>query len=241
MNKVTILEVEFEDHTGGKRIIYPVIVSDEREMILIDCGYPAFLSVIQAAAQAKSIDISHLTKIIITHHDFDHMGALAEFKRIYPHIEIMASIDDEKYISGKEKSLRLQQLESAYDTLTAEQKSISKKMQQILASVEKVEVDKKLQDKDWFPCCGGVEIVATPGHMPGHISVYLNESKTLITGDVLVLENGELIGANPQYTLDMATAQKSIKKLLNYPIDRLICYHGGVYEKNVKESLQKFI
>ncbi|EIW20997.1 MULTISPECIES: MBL fold metallo-hydrolase [Pelosinus] len=92
-----------------------------------------------------------------------------------------------------------------------------------------------------FPCCGGIEIVATPGHMPGHISIYLEENKTLITGDALVLENGELIGANPQHTLDMATAKKSIKKLLNYEIDRLICYHGSIYEKDVKESLKKFI
>ncbi len=177
MNKVTVLELEFDYYAGGRRIIYPVIVSDEKEMILIDCGYPAFLPRIQADAKEKGVDISRLTKIVITHHDFDHMGSLAEFKRVYPHIEVMASIDDEKYISGNEKSLRLQYLEAVYDTLTEDQKLISKKMQQVMASVEKVEVDKKLQDKGWFPCCGGIEIVATPGHMPGHISVYLEESK----------------------------------------------------------------
>lgn len=240
MNQLAVLEIEA--HYGGiKRKICPVLLRDEREMMLIDCGFPGFLPLVQAAAKAKGFDISNLTKIIITHHDYDHMGALAEFKRAYPNIKVLASIDDEKYISGKEKSLRLQQAEAAYHALPNDQKENAKKYQQTLTSVEKVEVDEKLQDKDWFPCCGGVEIVATPGHMPGHISVYIKESKTLVTGDALVLENGEVAGANPQYTLDMATAKKSIKKLLDYEIDRLICYHGGIYEKAIKESLQKFV
>lgn len=240
MNNVTILEIEF-DYQGAKNVIYPVILSDKSEMILIDCGYPGFLPLIRDAARTKGIDISNLTKIIITHHDFDHMGALAQFKREYPHIEVLASIDDEKYVSGKEKSLRLQQAEDVYDKLPEEQKESAKMFQRVLESVENVEVNKSLQDKDSFPWCGGVEIVATPGHMPGHISIYLKESKTLVAGDALVIEEGKLSIANPQYTLDMANAKKSIKKLLRYEIDGIVCYHGGIYMEGIKESLQKLV
>ncbi len=239
MKGLTVLDIQF-DYGGEKNTIYPVIVSDETEMILIDCGYPGFLSVIRAAATAKGLDISKLTKIIITHHDFDHMGALAEFKRVYPHIAVLASIDDEKYVSGKEKSLRLQQAEALFDSLPQEQKQNAKKFQQVLESVENVEVDEILKDKDLFPWCGGLEIVATPGHMPGHISIYLKQSKTLIAGDALVVEDG-LVIANPQYTLDMTGAKNSIKKLLNYEIDRIICYHGGIYMEDIKKSLEKLI
>jgi glyoxylase-like metal-dependent hydrolase (beta-lactamase superfamily II) len=107
LGEIAVLEIKF-DYAGASNIIYPVILRDEQELILIDCGYPGFLSAIRAAAKEKGIDISRLTKIIVTHHDFDHMGALAEFKKEYPQIEILASIKDEKYISGKEKSLRLQ-------------------------------------------------------------------------------------------------------------------------------------
>lgn len=71
-----------------------------------------------------------------------------------------------------------------------------------------------------FSWCGGIWIVATPGHMPGHISIYVRERKTLISGDALVVENGELAIANPQYTLDLVEAKKSIKKLLNFEIYR---------------------
>ncbi|MEN2259116.1 MBL fold metallo-hydrolase [Paraclostridium benzoelyticum] len=53
-----------------------------------------------------------MTKLIIMHHDFDHMGSAADLKSKYPNIKILASEKDESYINGKEKSLRLQQTES---------------------------------------------------------------------------------------------------------------------------------
>lgn len=86
----------------------------------------------------------------------------------------------------------------------------------MLESVESCNVDKCLIDKDYFDFCGGIEIISTPGHMPGHISIYVKESKTLIVGDALVIESGELKIALPQYTLDIDEARKSVKKLLSY-------------------------
>lgn len=238
MSKLTALEVKF-DFAGATNTIYPVILSDEEEMVLIDCGYPNFLPLIKAASESNGLDISKLTKIIITHHDFDHMGALAEFKRAYPQLKVLSSVEDEKYVSGKEKSLRLQQAEGIYESLPEDQKEGAMGFQKLLESIENTDVDICLKDKDFFSCCGGVEVIATPGHMPGHISIYVRDSKTLIAGDALVIENGELVIANPQYTLDIEEAKKSIKKLLNYNIDRVICYHGGIYTKNVKEALEK--
>lgn len=240
MNKLTVLEIKF-DFNGNTNVIFPVVLRDESEVILIDCGYPECLPLIKTVAKENRIDISKLTKIIITHHDFDHMGALADFKREYPQIKVLASVNDEKYISGKEKSLRLQQAESIYDKLPNDKKESAKKFHEFIESIESVQVDVCLKDKDSFSWCGGVEVIDTPGHMPGHISIYIKESKTLISGDALVIENDKLIIANPQYTLDMDNAKKSIKKLLDYEIDRIVCYHGGIYTKNIKESLQNII
>lgn len=238
LNKLIPLEIKF-NFDDVENTIFPVILSDEKEMVLIDCGYPGFLPLIQIEAQKKGIDINKLTKIIITHHDFDHMGALAEFKRTYPRVEVFSSLEDEKYVSGKEKSLRLQQAEAIYNKLPEEQKEAAKSFHKLLESIECVKVDACLGDKDSFPWCGGIEIITTPGHMPGHVSIYIKDSKTLISGDALVVENGELAVANPQYTLDIVEAKKSIRKLLNYEIERIICYHGGIYTGNIKAAVIK--
>lgn len=240
MNEVITLEVTF-NFGGGVNTIHPVILKDEKEMILIDCGYKHFLSLIKKAAEERAINLNKLTKIIITHHDFDHMGSLAEFKREYSNLAIISSYDDEKYISGKVKSLRLQQAELLHDFLPQNEKKDAENFQKLLKSVECVKVDLMVKDKDILPWCGGVEVIATPGHMPGHISLYLKEFKTLISGDALVVENGELVIANPNYTLDMGEAKKSIEKLLNYDIEKIICYHGGIYTENIKASLEKIL
>jgi glyoxylase-like metal-dependent hydrolase (beta-lactamase superfamily II) len=240
MNKINVLEIKFGFNDKIDRI-YPVIIEDEEEMILVDCGYPNFLPMIEQEAITRGIDIKKLTKIIITHHDFDHMGSLAAFKRKYPSIKVLASIDDEKYINGSEKSLRLQQAESIYDFLSEGEKEGAKAFHSMLESVETCDVDICVKDKDFFDCCGEIEIVTTPGHMPGHISIYIKTSKTLVAGDALVVENNKLAIANPQYTLDMMAAKKSIIKLMSYEIDTIICYHGGVYKNNIEKSLCSII
>jgi glyoxylase-like metal-dependent hydrolase (beta-lactamase superfamily II) len=240
MNEVLTLDITF-NFGNMVNSIYPVILKDEKEMILIDCGYKHFLPLIRKSAEAKGVNLDELTKIIITHHDFDHIGSLAEFKSEYPNISIISSYDEEKYISGKEKSLRLQQAEALHDSLPEAEKRDAENFQKLLKSVESVNVDTLVKDSDIFPWCGGIEVIATPGHMPGHISLYLKEFKTLISGDALVVENGELVIANPNYTLDMGEAKKSIKKLLNYDIEKIICYHGGIYTENIKASLEKIL
>lgn len=238
MNKLSVLKISFNS-SGVPNIIYPVVIYDENEMVLIDCGYPGFLPRLQESAMNYGIDLSRLTKVIITHHDFDHMGALAELKRADPNIKVLASFEEEKYISGSKKSLRLQQAEAIYDTLPESQKQAAKQFSKVLEAVENVEVNQILNDGDILPCCGGIKIVATPGHMPGHISIYHIESRSFIAGDALVVENNKLAIANPQYTLDMAGAKNSIKKLLDYEIETVICYHGGIVTREIKEVLQK--
>lgn len=237
MNKLNVLKIDFEFNDMIDSI-YPVILEDDKEMILIDCGYPNFLGLIEESASKNNIDLNRLTKLIITHHDFDHMGSALALKQKYPNIKIVASSKDEKYINGKEKSLRLKQAESIFDSLPEEQKEWALNFQKTLESVDNVDVDIVLNDGDTFECCGGIEIIETPGHMPGHISIYIRESRILISGDAFVIENNKLDIANPQYTLDMKQARESIDKLLRYDIDKIICYHGGIYQGDIKKSLK---
>lgn len=240
MNKLHVLELNFE-FNGNKDAIYPVLLTDDKEMVLIDCGYPNFLALIEECAAKNNIDISNLTKIIITHHDFDHMGALGEFKRKYPNIKVMAAKEEVPYIEGKKKSLRLQQAESLYGLLSDEEKPQAEIFHKTLESVENCKVDVGLNQGDILDIAGGIEVVATPGHMPGHISLYHKQSKSMIVGDALVLENGELAVALPKYTLNIKEALRSVEKFLNYDIDRIICYHGGVYNKDIRKALKNII
>ncbi|MFP3381467.1 MBL fold metallo-hydrolase, partial [Bacillus sp. SIMBA_069] len=63
-----------------------------------------------------------------------------------------------------------------------------------LESPPKGRVDYTLIDGQELPFCGGIRVIHTPGHTPGHISLYLKQSKILIAGDSMYSVNGILGG-----------------------------------------------
>ena len=70
-------------------------------------------------------------------------------------------------------------------------------------------------------------IIETPGHTPGHISV-LDPAGTglLVAGDALNGQDGEVIGANPQFTSDIPTADDSVRRLGQFTYDTVVFGHG---------------
>lgn len=49
--------------------------------------------------------------------------------------------------------------------------------------------------------------------------------------------DGQLSGPNPLATFDMNEANKSLKKLAQYDIETVICYHGGVFRENAQQRI----
>jgi glyoxylase-like metal-dependent hydrolase (beta-lactamase superfamily II) len=88
------------------------------------------------------------------------------------------------------------------------------------------------------PLAGGVTLIPTPGHTPGHICVYHHASTTLIAGDCFSASEGILRLTEAGFCSDFDLMKRSIKVLLNYDIDRVVCYHDGVVSHNVKEQLR---
>lgn len=100
-----------------KFYIYPVVIKSYDDLILIDTGFPMFLSLIEKAFEKNGLDIRKLQQVVLTHHDHDHMGAVKELVKKYPSIKVKCSAEQMPYILGKKKPLRLEQPEKlAADT-----------------------------------------------------------------------------------------------------------------------------
>ncbi|MDF2947154.1 MAG: beta-lactamase domain protein [Bacillales bacterium] len=229
MLNIKVLNIEYQ-FNGIKETIHPVIIFSGEEIILIDCGYPDFLSIIEREIQKNGVDCNAISKIVITHQDHDHMGSLADFIGKYPKIRVIAGNYETPYITGDKKSLRLKQAEEFQKTLPVDQKEFGEQFCEILRNVRPCNVDIKVNDGDFIDINEECEVIETPGHTPGHISLYLRKIKTIITGDSAVLENNKLVIANPQFTLDLKQAEDSLEKILSYDVNTFICYHGGVYK-----------
>jgi glyoxylase-like metal-dependent hydrolase (beta-lactamase superfamily II) len=94
-----------------------------------------------------------------------------------------------------------------------------------------------VEDTGQLPFCGGITIIHTPGHKPGHICLYVEQSKTLIAADALAVEGDELILPPKSVNLDWRLAMKSLEKLIKYDIQTVVCYHGGIWKGNVSRSI----
>lgn len=209
--------------------VYPTLLWDESNVILVDCGFIGALPYLEKELGRYGLSAERLTGLVLTHHDHDHMGAAAALKRVNPRLKIYASQEEAPYISAQEKPLRLQQAEELQKTLPPERQAFGRAFCDMLRQVEPVGVDVFLHDGDSLDWCGGCRVIATPGHTPGHLSLLMEKDPTVITGDAMALEDGLPVIANPQLTLDLEQAEKSMEKLLSLGEKTYFCYHGGVY------------
>jgi glyoxylase-like metal-dependent hydrolase (beta-lactamase superfamily II) len=57
-----------------KTSINPVVIKGLNGLLLVDCGFDSFLPKLEDAMASESLSLGDVKKIIITHHDGDHMG-----------------------------------------------------------------------------------------------------------------------------------------------------------------------
>ena len=72
----------------------------------------------------------------------------------------------------------------------------------------------------------GLQIIETPGHTPGHISVLDPASGVLVAGDALNGADGGVVGANPDFSEDMDLANASVAKLAGFDYEFALFGHG---------------
>lgn len=240
MIAVHTLPIRFTNN-DQEQVIYPVLIKTDSSLILVDCGYENQIHLLEEATLSIGFHLGDLTGIIITHHDIDHMGGLFELKQKYPHAKVYSSKMEAPYVGGKKKSLRLIQAENLFDQLPEAHQPWAIAFQQQLSNMKCVTVDESFEEDGYLPFLKSVVSIHTPGHMPGHISLYIPSLKTLIAADAMVIEDGTLQIANPQFTMNLAEAIASVKKLSELEIDTLICYHGGIMMKNIHNNMNTLI
>lgn len=212
------------------RILNSVLIWDENDMALIDTGLPGMFLDIIKEIEAAGTYFERLKKVIITHHDIDHIGSLTDIvNKSKGKIEVIAHTLEAPYINGEEQSLKM----------TPERLKAMPREERARFKALKTEVDTEVSDGEILPYFGGITIIHTPGHTHGHICLYLHKYKTLVTGDALNVEGGQLIGPKPEYTYDMPLALTSLKKLLDYDIETIICYHGGIFKGDISNRISK--
>ncbi len=240
-DNVQMLEISM-NMLGVQSKIYPTLIWDENNMILVDTGMPNTVDMIKDEITKAGLSFDKINQIIITHADIDHIGGISNLQDILAHkVLVLAHNDDKPFIQG-EKTLnkitpeRMKQLEEQIKKMPEDQR---KPIMEMFQNPPKFHVDTVLEDGSELPYCGGIVIIHTPGHTPGHICLYFKASKILVAGDLLHIEDGELRGPYSRNTPDMKSALDSLKKFAKYDIEKIVCYHSGLFTANPNQQLEE--
>jgi len=206
------------DAGGNPFVVHTALLQDENGAVLVDTGIPGQLELIRSVLEKESVAFDQLKQVIITHQDRDHIGSLPEIVEASGgDVQVLAHELAVPYLSGEVPLIK------------------SNKM------APPVRVDVLLQDGDVLPISGGLQVIFTPGHTPEHISLFHIPTKTLISGDALSAQDGVLMPFSPVHTLDHKLAAESIAKLLDFDIETVIAYHGGVVTGGIRERLREIL
>ncbi len=215
----TMLEVVSEHGA-----FYPVLLKDAAGWMLVDTGFPLTYSLIVCEMARFGCEPKDITAIVLTHQDIDHIGNVKEFLAANPAIKVLAHEAEAPYIDGREAPVKLARLPQDHPFYPELKKGFDNR---------RFAIDNLLADGQMLPYCGGIQVLHTPGHTPGHICLYLPEDRVLIAGDALNIASGRLAGPAPEHTIDMATAIRSLEKLKTPEIDVVLTFHGGCYRGGV--------
>lgn len=186
-------------------------------LILIDTGTQPDASDLLADINKTGYKPSDIENIVITHVHPDHVGGLATLKEL-SNARVAAHEIEAKFISQRETYTGPPGAEYHKHAGT--------------------NVDDLLKDGQVYE---GLLVIFTPGHTPGHISLYDKEADLLIAGDALRHDKDGLNPMPDHINFDVPQHHNSVRKLAKTKFNSIIVGHGDPVQSNGSAMLDNLI
>ncbi len=150
------------------------LVDSDGQVTLVDCGLKRAPARIVRGLESIGRHPRDVTRILLTHAHNDHAGGAARFAARSGAESVMAHTADADYLRSGSMPPR--------DATTGIGRLIGRLPAGGFSPVHAVT---ELQDGQLLEVAGGLRVLHTPGHTPGHVSLLHPDSGVLITGDAI--------------------------------------------------------
>jgi len=199
------------------------LVTSGPEMFVIDTGMPRNGNLIINYVKRIGENPSDLKFIILTHSDIDHVGSVAELKKITS-AKIAIHENDAAILSGKAK------FKSVRGPL-----GLLFKLASPLMGFHPVVPDIILKDNMDI---AGYKVIFTPGHTNGSICLY-QPGKTIFVGDALKSDaDGNPWPPSKTMSIDVNEAKRSVIAISKLEFDILLPGHGAPVKGGASAKLK---
>lgn len=216
-----------------------VLFGGGNDWVLVDAGVTGSKSAILSAAEECFGSGVAPKAIVLTHGHFDHVGVLEDLARHW-NAPVYAHPLEHPYLTGK----------AAYPDGDS---SVGGGLMAALSGLyptRPVDVSQHLQrlpEDGTVPFMPGWRWIHTPGHSPGHVSLWRDSDRTLIAGDAFVttkpesayataFQTPEIHGPPQYFTIDWEKSRASVQTLAALRPNLVVTGHGRAMEGEAMTS-----
>ena len=204
-----------------------LFADDDGSLTLVDAGLKRADKKVLAALAGLGKAPQDVERIVLTHAHQDHAGGLAAIKDATGGT-VHAHDRDAVYLQrGKPPQLDGTRLSGRV-------------MNRTRGGFGKVEVGETFQDGELLPIGGGLRVVHTPGHSPGHVSLLHEPTGVLITGDAIFNVRG-LRYSPSLFCTDIALSRETADRLGELEYDVVAFTHGEHITDGAREAVRAFL
>lgn len=230
------LQVPIPDNPLGHLNAY--VVRGTAGWLMIDTGWhtPDAFNALKSGLEDLGLDVTDISKIVLTHVHPDHFGLAGRIKHLSPRTDLLAhrwesDLIESRYIKFSELQDKVAAMLERHGAPEADLSSLRSASMPALQFVTVTLPDHILYGGETISTgVYDLEVIWTPGHSPGHICLYEPKNRLLFSGDHIL----PTITPNIAYHVQsgdnpLGDYECSLHKVENLPVAKVLPGHQQIF------------
>jgi glyoxylase-like metal-dependent hydrolase (beta-lactamase superfamily II) len=204
-----------------------VLVDDDGQATLVDAGTKRAPRRILSGLEYIGVAPSDVTRLLVTHAHPDHVGGLATMRGRTGGTVSVHERDAAYVREGKGPVL--------------DRSRLGGRLLRRNSGCAPTPVEDEMVDGQVLDIAGGLRVVHTPGHTPGHVSLLHEPTGVLVTGDSIWNMRGRMTWSVPMFCTDFALSKQTAEVLGDLDYEVAAFTHGPEIRDGAREAVRGFL